>query len=129
MCYSCRILIEINMATNKSIGPNEIWALKKGTNQNDCKILYLKLSWTHGLIAQSVRAYEQNSVIVSSNLTQAEFLELFLIIIQSWIAYVSDHSAKLMWLPLKNSIKAKVTYNKGNSEKWYLNTEQKKKLK
>ena len=34
------------------------------------------------LIAQSVRAFEQNSVVVGSNLTQANFLELFQIILQ-----------------------------------------------
>ena len=39
-------------------------------------ISYISLSagWTHGLIAQSVRASEQNLVVVASNLTQVNFL-------------------------------------------------------
>ena len=36
--------------------------------------LALSVSWTHGLIAQSVRASEQNSVVMGSNPTQANFL-------------------------------------------------------
>ena len=31
-------------------------------------------SWSHGLIAQSVRASERNSVVVGSSPTQANFL-------------------------------------------------------
>ena len=34
----------------------------------------LSASCTHGLIAQSVRASEQDSVVVGSNPTQANFL-------------------------------------------------------
>ena len=34
----------------------------------------LRASCTHGLIAQSIRASERNSVVVGSNSTQANFL-------------------------------------------------------
>ena len=35
---------------------------------------YIYASWTHGLIAQSVRASERNLAVVGSNPTQANFL-------------------------------------------------------
>ena len=43
-------------------------------NWSGCTKLALSASWTHGLIAQSVRASERNSVVVGSNPTQANFL-------------------------------------------------------
>ena len=36
----------------------------------------LSLGWIHGLISQSVRMPEWNSVVVGSNPTQANFLKL-----------------------------------------------------
>ena len=41
---------------------------------NTYYMLALGASWTHGLIAPSVRASERNSVVVGSNSTQANFL-------------------------------------------------------
>ena len=41
---------------------------------SSCTKLALSGSWTHGLIAQSVRASARNSVVVGSNPTQANFL-------------------------------------------------------
>ena len=46
----------------------------KRWNWSSCTKLWLRVSWTHGLIAQSVRASEWNSVVVGSNQTQANFL-------------------------------------------------------
>ena len=46
----------------------------KRWNWSSCTKLALNVSWTHGLIAQSVRASERNSVVVGSNPTQANFL-------------------------------------------------------
>ena len=43
-------------------------------NWSSCTKLALRASWTHGLIAQSVRASERNSVVVGSNPTEANFL-------------------------------------------------------
>ena len=43
-------------------------------NWSSCTKLVLSRSWTHSLIAQSVRASEWNSVVVGSNPTQANFL-------------------------------------------------------
>ena len=48
--------------------------LNKRWNWSSCKKLALTASWTHGVIAQSVRASEQNSVVVGSNPTLAVFL-------------------------------------------------------
>ena len=66
-------------------------------------ILYtLSASSAHGLIAQLVRASKRNSLLMSSNPTQANFLQLLLRILQWWIPYVSVHSAALMWLPARD---------------------------
>ena len=46
------------------------------------------MSWTHGLITQSVRACERISVVVGSNPTQANFLQLLQITLQCWIPYI-----------------------------------------
>ena len=43
-------------------------------NWSSCTKLALRVSWTHGLISQSVRASERNSLVVGSNPTQANFL-------------------------------------------------------
>ena len=43
---------------------------------------YIYASWTHGLIAQSVRASKRNSVVVGSNSTQANVLYLLQRILQ-----------------------------------------------
>ena len=62
-----------------------IYHSDKGNNQNEmwhwtndeigvAVQSWLSGSWTHGLIAQSAKVYEQNSVIVDSNPTQADFL-------------------------------------------------------
>ena len=50
----------------------EHWAKK--WNWSSCTKLALSASWTHVLIAQSVRASERNSVVGGSNPTQANFL-------------------------------------------------------
>ena len=71
-------------------------------NWKSCTKLALSASWTHGLIAQSVRASERNSVVVGSNPTKADFLWLLQIILQWWISCVSVHSAAPIWLPQKN---------------------------
>ena len=64
----------------------QMWWLKKAIaemkckhwtkrwNWSSCTNMALSASWTHVLIAQSVRASEQNSVIVGSNPTQVNFL-------------------------------------------------------
>ena len=51
---------------------HEHW--RKRWNWSSCTKLALRVSWTHGLIAQSVRESEQNSVVVGSNPNQANFL-------------------------------------------------------
>ena len=48
--------------------------LNKRWNWSSCIMLAPRVCWTHGLIAQSVRASERNSVVVGSNLTHANFL-------------------------------------------------------
>ena len=51
--------------------PQPKWnlTLNKWWNWNSCPKLALSASWTHDLIAQSVRASERNSVVVGSNPT------------------------------------------------------------
>ena len=48
--------------------------LNKRLNWSSCTKLALSASWTHDLIAQSVRASERNLVVAGSNPTQANFL-------------------------------------------------------
>ena len=60
-------------------------------NWRSCTNFALSAGWTHGLIAQSVRAAEQNSVGVGSNPTQANFLKL-LLRFQYYIIYFSKFS-------------------------------------
>ena len=71
--HSCDYLqktsIKINMATDEGKQPKWNVTLNKLIGK-----LALSASWTHGLIAQSVRASERNSVVVGSNPTQANFL-------------------------------------------------------
>ena len=46
----------------------------KRWNWSSSKRLTVSVQWAYGLIAQSVRASERNSVVVGSNPTQANFL-------------------------------------------------------
>ena len=50
--------------------------------------IYLSANETHGLVAQSVRASERNSVVVGSNPTQANFQHLIQRIPQWWISCI-----------------------------------------
>ena len=53
-----------------------IYIMKNDTKQRNwssCTKLALGASWTYGLITQSVRASEQNSLVMGSNPTQANF--------------------------------------------------------
>ena len=51
--------------------------LNKQWNWSSCIKLVVSASWTHGLIAQSVRMSKQNSVVMGSNPTQANFYSYF----------------------------------------------------
>ena len=100
--YLQKIYIKINVVADE--GKRVKWNVlhNKGWNLNSVTKLNLCVSWTHGLIAQSVRAFERNSVVVASNTTQANFLLLLWRICQWGISYVSAHSATFIWLPTKN---------------------------
>ena len=71
--YSCDYLqktsIKINMGTDKGKQPKWNVTLNKQWNWSGFTKLAMSASWTHDLIALSVRASEQNSVVVSSNPT------------------------------------------------------------
>ena len=54
-------------------------------------MLAMVASWTYGLVAQSVRAWERNSLVVGLNPTQANFQELLQRISQWWIPYESGY--------------------------------------
>ena len=90
--HSCDYLqktsIKINVATDEGKQPKWNVTLNKRWNWSSCTKLALSASWTHGLIAQSVRASEWNSMVVGSNPTQANFLQLLQRILQWWIPYV-----------------------------------------
>ena len=77
--YLYKVWIKINVATDEGKSWNEIWHWRNRWNWNTCTKLVLSLScssWTHDLIAQSVRVSEQNSVVVGSFPTQTNFLQL-----------------------------------------------------
>ena len=69
-------IYEVNVAKCNSW--NEIWHWTKDEIETgvagSCRKLAVSVSWTLGLIAQSSRASEQNSVVVGSNSTQTNFL-------------------------------------------------------
>ena len=72
--YLQKTSIKINVATDEDKQPKLNVTLNKRWNWSSCTKLTLSASWTHGLIAQSVRESERNSVVAGSNLTQANFL-------------------------------------------------------
>ena len=67
------------MATNEGNSRNEMWHL---TNDEIGVAVQSWLRVRVELITQSVRASEWNSVVVGSNLTQANFLKLFQRVLQ-----------------------------------------------
>ena len=74
--YLCEILLKANVATDEGNGLNESWRLNKRWNWSSYAKLALSVSWSHGLRAQSVRAFKRNSLVVSSNHTQASNLTI-----------------------------------------------------
>ena len=90
----------------------EHWT-KRG-NLRSCTKLALRASWTHGLIAQLLRASERNSVVGSSNLTQANFRQLLLKILQWWMPYIYIYIYGIL-LMISNGKKAKLSPNDNNS--------------
>ena len=64
--------IEMDVSTDEFNSRN--LTLNKRWNLSRCAKLALRAIWTHGLIAQLVRASERNSVVLDWNPTQAEFL-------------------------------------------------------
>ena len=72
--YLQKTSIKINVATDE--GKQLKWnvTLNKRWNWSSFTKLTLSASWTHGLIALSVRASAWNSVAVGSNSTQTNFL-------------------------------------------------------
>ena len=78
------IYFNINLATDEGNSWNEIW---HWTN-NKAGVAVQSWLWVqfelHDLVAQSVRVSKWNSEIISSNPTQANFLELLQRILQWW---------------------------------------------
>ena len=68
--YLQKTSIKINVAPDECKQPKWNVTLNKRWNWSSCTKLALSASWTHGLIAQLVRASEPNSVVVGSNPTQ-----------------------------------------------------------
>ena len=78
----------------------------------------------NGLINQSIRASEENSVVVGSNLSQAEFQKLLVNGSQWWIPYISLHSTTNVITCARLCLKQKrwptKTKNKMKREYWML---------
>ena len=66
------VYIKINVTTHEGIAEMKC-DVEQTMNWNSCTKLALIARWTHGLIAQSVRASESNLVVVASNSTQANY--------------------------------------------------------
>ena len=121
LLHSCAYLqktsIKINVATNEDKQPKSNVTLNKRWNWNRCTKFALSVSWTHGLIAQLVRASERNSMVVGSNPTQTNFLELLQQIFQWWTPYIYQfiplHSCDYL---NKIAIKINVATYEGNSQ-------------
>ena len=64
--YLSETSLKANEMTDKGKDHKETWTLNKDMKLLSCLKLALRASWTHDLIAQSIRASEQNSVVVSS---------------------------------------------------------------
>ena len=79
--------------------PKRNVTLSKQWNWSNFTKLALSASGTRDLIGQSVRASESNSVVLGSNPTQVNFLQLLQRVLQWWIPHASAYSATLMWLP------------------------------
>ena len=95
--------------------------LSKEWNGSSCTKSTLSASSTYGLIAQSVRAPERNSVVAGSNPTQANFLQLPQKFLQWWMSYVSAHPLHSCDYLKNLSIQINVATDEGNSwnEMWH----------
>ena len=121
LLHSCAYLqktsIKINVATSEDKQPKSNVTLNKRWNWNRCTKFAVSVSWTHGLIAQLVRASERNSMVVGSNPTQTNFLELLQQIFQWWTPYIYQfiplHSCDYL---NKIAIKINVATYEGNSQ-------------
>ena len=75
--YLNKISVKINVANVEGNSQDEIWHWTRNEIWVSVQSwLWVRLSWTHGLIAQLVRVSQQNSVIMGSISTQANFLRL-----------------------------------------------------
>ena len=83
--YLKKISIKIKRVDWQRHYPKWNHTLNKWWMWSSCTKLALSASWTHGLIAQSVRVSERNLVVVGSNPTQANFLYLLQRILQWWM--------------------------------------------
>ena len=73
--YLQKTSIKSNVGTEEGKQPKWNVTLNKRWIWSSCTKLALSVSWTHGLIAQWVRASEWNSEVVGSNPLQANFKE------------------------------------------------------
>ena len=71
-CARLRLKEMWRLTKAKTEMKREYWT--KRWNWSSCTKLALRVTWTHGLITQSVRAFERNSEVVHSNPTHANFL-------------------------------------------------------
>ena len=76
--YLYRVLIKINVMTDEGNSGNEIWYWR--WQWSSCAKLALSANWTHGVITQSFRASERNSLVAGSYPTQTNFLWLLICI-------------------------------------------------
>ena len=74
-CATLRLKQMWRLTKAKTEMKHEHWTKK--LNWSSYKKLALRASWTHGLIAQPVRASERNSVIVGSISTEAHYIYIY----------------------------------------------------
>ena len=65
---------KINVTTDECKQLKWNVALNKRWNSSSCRKLFLSASWTQGLVADSLRAFEWKSVVMDSDSTQPTFL-------------------------------------------------------
>ena len=70
----CETFLKANVPTVEPMAEIKSKHWTKKSNGSSCSKLAVNANLTHGLIAQLVRAFKQNSVHMGPNPTQANFL-------------------------------------------------------
>ena len=116
--YLYQVSIKINVATDKGNSRNELWHWTSRWDLSRCTNLSLSASWTHGLIAQSVRASEWNSVAKSCFRPNLDLDETLAILLTCKLAIEINSVTKVDVLVLVAAKQATCQCNL-NHGKWF----------